>query len=253
MPGYAEPKRLLLGLGELYLNDVPVGVLKGSVVFTYTPTYAYQRPGNSMSDVKSERTSEEMTLTASVCDIKLPQLRKAMGINEALVSESSTLRKQEVLKLSATADISLAQTLVGGTLKVWKLDRSTLYVSSTDYSATTTTIARKSGGALTAGQYVIVEYDFADAGASKLKVGGEQTTPNTFELNFVHVDSAGKITEITFYKAVVNTALTLAFNQKQSGDFTVQNFAAKALVDLTKPEGQNLGEIVREDDALITP
>ncbi len=121
--GYAEPKRLLLGGGDLYIDDVFVGNLKGAVTFTYSPQYAYQRPGNSIADIKGVRTQEEVMLTAQVCDFKVAQLRRALGINEATVSGSATLRKQEVLKLSATANISTADTMVAGTLKVTKLSQ----------------------------------------------------------------------------------------------------------------------------------
>ena len=245
--GYAEPKRLMLGGGDLYISDVFVGNLKGPVTFVYTPTYAYQRPGNSIADVKGVRTQEEVMLTASVCDFKVSQLRRALGINEATDNSAATLRKQETLKLSATANIATIDTMVAGTLKVSKLDRATTYVSATDYSATATTITRKSGGAITAGQYIIAEYDFSDAGPSKVIVGGERTTPNTFEVNFVHQLSNGKLVQITLFKAMCVNDLSMAFDEASSGNFTLHGIAFKALVDLTKPQGQNLFEIIEED------
>ena len=238
-------------MGEIYLNDVPVGVLSGTVTFVYTPSYAYGRPGNMLGDVKADRVGEECHLTATICDWKLPQLRKAMGLNSAVAAASSRIRKQEILMLSATANIATAKTMIAGTLKVWKLDRSALYVSSTDYSATLSTVARKSGGALTAGQYAVIEYDFNDAGAAIMKVGGEKTAPNEFELNFVHEKQNGKLVEIAIYRAVVNTDMSIAFNELTGGTHTTHNFSAKALVDTTKPEVQNMFEIVNEADTII--
>jgi hypothetical protein len=245
--GYAEPKRLILGPGDIYINDVFVGNVKGAVEFKYNPTYAYQRPGNSIVDVKGERTAEEVTLKAKICDFKVAQLRRAMGINEAILSGSMTVRKQDVLQLTGTSNISLGDTAVAGTMKVTKLDRSLPYVSSTDYSATATTIARKSGGGITSGQFVIVEYDVLDTAANGLRAGGEKTTPNTFEVNFVHKLSNGKLLMITLYKAMFMSDVTLAFDEKSSGNFTVHESEFKALADLTKPEGRNLFEIVEED------
>lgn len=245
--GYAEPKRLLLGPGDIYINDVFVGNVKGSVDFKYNTQYAYQRPGNSLADVKGERVMEEVTLEAKICDFKVSQLRRAFGINESLLSGSMTLRKQEILALSGTSNVSLAQTALAGTMKVTKLDRGLDYVSSTDYSATSTTVARKSGGSITSGQFVIVEYDYTETTAKGVRVGGEKTTPNTFEVNFVHVMSNGKMVQITLYKAMFNTDVSLKFEEKSSGNYTMHEVGFKALVDLTKPEGRNLFEIIEED------
>jgi hypothetical protein len=245
--GYAEPKRLLLGAGDVYINDIFVGNAKGAVEFKYNPGYAYQRPGNSIADVKAERTSEEVTLKMKVCDFKVAQLRRAMGVTEAILSGSMTLRKQDILQLTGTSNITLGDTAVAGTMKVTKLDRSLSYVSSTDYSATSTTIARKSGGAITSAQFVIVEYDVLDTAANGLRVGGEKLAVSTFEVNFVHKLSNAKLVQITLYKAMFMSDVTLAFDEKSSNNFTVHEAELKALVDLTKPEGRNLFEIIEED------
>jgi hypothetical protein len=245
--GYAEPKRLLLGPGDLYIDDILVGQVKDSVEVKYNPTYAYQRPGNSIVDVKGERTAEEFTMKAKICDFKVSQLRRAMGINESILSGSMTLRKQEILQLSGTTNVTLAETAVAGTMKVAKLDRATNYASGTDYSATSTTIARKTGGAVTSGQFVIVEYDFSDSAANGVRFGGEKTKVNTFEVNFVHKLSNGKLVQVTMYKAMFMGDLTLVFAEKSSGNYTLHEAEFKALADLTKPEGRNLGEIIEED------
>ncbi len=244
--GYAEPKRLLLGGGDLYINDVFVGNLKGAVTFTYAPKYAYQRPGNSIADVKGVRTEEMVTLVAEVCDFKIAQLRRAFGMNESIASGSATLRRQENLKLSSTTNVSLASTAVAGTMKVSKLDRSVAYVSSTDYSATASTIARKSG-AITSGQTVIVEYDFLDAAANRIMGGGEKTQPNTFTMEFVHQLSNGKLVQITFYRAMFEGNVALPFHEASTGTFTTHAVTLKALVDVTRANGENMFEIVEED------
>lgn len=245
--GYAQPRRLLLGMGDIYINDVFVGNAKGSVEFQYTPEYAYQRPGNSIADVEAQRTSENVVLRTQICDFKTAQLRRALGINQAVFSGTSTMRVQDVLGLSGTADLSLTKTAVAGTMKVTKLDRSTNYVSGTDYSATASTIARKSGGSITDPENVIVEYDVSQANTNAVQVGGEKTTPNTFRVDFVHKDASGKLIQVTLYKALVTTDLTLAFSEKQSGTYTVHDLMFKALVDTTKVMGKNMFEIVEED------
>lgn len=247
--GYAEPKRILLGNGDIYVNNTFVGQLKENVALTYTPSYAYARPGNALADIKGVRIGEEAMITAQVFEWKPAQLRIALGLNQAVASAAATLRKQEVLKLSATANVSTTETMTAGTLKVFKLDRASQYVSSTDYSATSTTIARKTGGAITAGQYVIAEYNFSDSGAVSVLFGGEKTAPNTFQVDFVVEQSTGKRIQVTFYKAMFSTEFSAQFNQLASGDFTTYGIRIKALVDMTKPEGQNLGAFIFEDDA----
>lgn len=244
---YAESKRMPLGEGDLYINNIWVGSLKGKVIFHDKVTYAEQFPGNLLSPVKAERIKQEVTMEAEVCDFKIAQLRRAIGVNEAVDTTTAVqIRKKEQLKLSGTANIATAKTMVAASLKVSKMDRSTAYLSGTDYSATSTTIARKSGGTITAAQIVMVEYDFSDSAPASQLVGGEQTTPNTFELDFVHDLSDGKILQITIFKAFSMTDFSWLFSEKSSGNFSTYNVTFKALVDLTKKEGQNLYRITEE-------
>jgi hypothetical protein len=253
---YAEPKRLLLGPGDLYFNDQFVGSVKEGIEFKYDPNYAYQRPGNCIADVKGERISEQVTLTAKLCDFKVSQLRRAFGISEAVTSGSFRLRNKETVKLSGTGVTAFTHNACTGTLKVSKLDRSLVgasgtwgsaaYNSGTDYSATVAGVSRIGAGRITDQQYVIVEYDFLDATANAVRVGGEKTAPQTFEMNFVHKQSNGKHIQITFYRAMSMSDISLAFNEKSSGNYTLHQIGFKALVDLTKPEGRNLFEIIEE-------
>jgi len=246
---YAEPKRLLLGPGELYINDVFVGNVKDKIELTYKVGYAYARPGNSIADVKGERTSEEATMVATLCDFKVSQLRRAFGIAEAVASGTFKLRGKETLKASGTGAVALAHTACSGSLKLSKLDRSVLYTSAVDYSATVapSNFARKGAGAIADQQYVIVEYDYNNAAANAVRVGGEKTAPPTFELDFVHKMSNGKLVQIRFYKAMVDGDVKLDFHEKSSNTYTTHGIGFKALVDLTKPEGRNLFEIIEED------
>jgi len=249
--GYTETKRLLLGLGDAYINNVFVGNLKGSVVFNNTRTYAYQRAGNNIADQKAEVIGEETILTAEICDFKLSQLRRAFGVNEAVdTTTAKTIRKREVLKLSATTPTSPVEAITEA-VAVSSLDRKTLYVSGTDYrlSGSPLDIIRESGAGISDGQFVILEYNFSDTGANSLRVGGETRTPNTFDLKFTHLDSSGKYIQINIFVAVANTEFTIAFNERSSGDYTMHNVSFKGLIDVTKPEGQNVFEIVQEDAA----
>ena len=246
---YAKPSRLLLGLGDLYINNEFVGNLKDSVEFVVTRNYAYQRPGNNVADIKGEITSEEVLLTASICDIKVEQLRRAFGIDEAIVEEAKTIRKREVVQLVDDEPTAMTETILGG-IRVSSLDRETLHASGVDYEMSGTDgIKRITSAGITNGAYVAVEYNFSDAQAKATLVGGETKTPNTFEVIFTHLDSDGKYWQIRLFKAMVNTDFSMALNERESGDFTMHNIGFKALVDLDKPEGQNLFEIIQEDGA----
>lgn len=246
--GYAENHRLLFGLCDLYIDDVFVGNLKEAVTVNITREYAEQKAGDNIAPQKAEVMSEEWSIEATVADFKLAQLRRALGINQAVAVESAEIRKREVLKLTGTSLTSPAETMIsGGVVKVMKLDRSSTYVQGTDYtlSGTPLDIARITN--IGDGDFVILEYDFNDAGASRLKFGGEIQSVPTFQLDCVHRKSNGKLVQIRLYKAYANTDFSLAFNEKTSGDYNVHNITFKALVDVTKPNGQNMGEFVEED------
>jgi len=246
---YAEPKRMLLGVGDLYIDDVFVGNLKGTVTLKFTREYAAQRPGNSVADVKAEVTGEEAALSAEICDLKVAQLRRAFGIVQAVdTTTAKQIRKREIIAASYSGT-ALAETPVASTVKVSSMDRKTSYVSGTDYKLSGTTYELMSGTAITTGQYTVVEYDFSDAGANSIAAGGETKALPTFRLDYVIRDQDGKAWQLTFFKAFADTDFEIAFNDRESGDYTVHNVSFKALVDTTKPEGANLLEIVQEDAA----
>ena len=250
---YAESRRMVLGVGDIYLDGVFVGNLKGKVELHVKREYAYQRAGNNISDQKAESTSEEVTLSAEVCDLKVAQLRRAFGITQAIETAAKTVQKREIVKVVASGSaVTLSETPVIDTthpFKVMSLDRKTTYVTTTDYTVATTNFTYVSGGAMTVGQYVSVEYSFSDAGASAIAFGGETKTPSTFRMDYVVRDDTGKAWQISFFKAHADTDFKLAFEDRESGNFAMHNVAFRALVDITKPEGGNLFEIVQEDAA----
>lgn len=249
---YAESKRMILGVGDIYLDGTFVGNLKGKVEFNIKREYAYQRAGNNIADQKAEVISEEAMVKAEVCDLKLSQLRRAFGINATVdVSTAKTIEKRQVVQLSAFASTALTETPTGiaatRPAKVMSLDRKTTYVSGTDYKFSGGGIERVSGSAITTLDFVSVEYPFSDSGANSLAFGGETSAPPTFRMDYVIRDDAGKSWQLTFFKALADTDFKMAFSERESGDFTTFNVAFRALVDPTKPEGQNMFEIVQED------
>lgn len=249
---YAENKRMILGVGDIYLDGVFVGNLKGKVEFHIKREYARQRAGNNIADQKAEVTSEEAMITAEVCDLKLSQLRRALGITTAVdISTAKSILKRQVVKLVASgSSVTLAETpVIGATtpFKLSSLDRKTVYTSGTDYSISAANLTWVSGGTIAAGAYVVAEYSFSDSGAYSLAMGGETATPPTFRMDYIIRGDTGKSWQLTFFKAFADTDFKMAFNDRESGDFTTHNVQFVALVDLTKPEGSNMLEIIEED------
>jgi hypothetical protein len=251
--GYAEPKRLVLGIGDLYVNDVFVGNLKGAVTFTDKREAAFQRPGNLIADLKAEPTSQEVMLEAEICDLKLSQLRTALGIHADSVAESRDLKVRDIIQLNGTTPVSLTKTALAGTVTVKKLDRSVGYALTTDYTFSTNQVTRVPAGDIADGENVIVEYEYANADALVLQAGGEARCFRHFRVDYVAQGCDGTVKalwQLTLFRAIAPTEFEIAFNERASGDYTVHNITFRALVDLTKPEGSNLYEWIEEDGAL---
>lgn len=246
--GYAESKRLLLGVGDLYISGTFVGNLKGKVELKITRKYAFQRAGMNMADQKGEVTDEEVTLDAEICDFKLSQLRRALGINQAIdTTTAKSVLKKEQLKLSGVANTALGQTPSPLSVKLYSLDRKTTYVSGTDYKISSAGIERQSAASvIPSPSYVIAEYYYSDSTPNSLRFGGESSPVPTFQLDYVHMDSAGKNWMITLFKAMTHTSFAIAFTEAMKGNYTTYNISFKALIDTTKPEGQNLLEVIEE-------
>ncbi len=252
---YAESRRLVLGVGDIYLDGVFVGNLKGKVELQVKRTYAYQRSGNNIADQKAEVTGEQVSINAEICDLKLSQLRRVFGITQAVdTATAKKIMKREVIAVGASgSNVMLAETpVIDAThpFKVQSLDRKTTYVTTTDYKVSGGAFVYTSGGMLTVGQYVSVEYAFSDSGANSLAMGGETKTPPTFRMDYVVRDDTGKAWQISFFKALADTDFKMAFQEREGGKYTTYNTAFKALVDITKPEGGNMYEITQEDAAV---
>lgn len=248
---YAEPRRMILGIGDLYLDGVFVGNLKGKVEFELKREYAAQRAGNNIADQKVEVTSEEASVKADVCELKLSQLRRALGVNANVDSTTAkTITKRQVVTMAAGTPVVPGETIVVSAahpLKVMSLDRKTTYVSGVDYKVSGGGLELVSGGTIADGQSVAIEYGFSDAGANSLAVGGETAAVPTFRMDYVIRDETQKAWQLTFFKAYADTDFKMAFSDRESGDFTTYNVSFRALVDTTRPEGSNLYEIVQED------
>lgn len=244
---YAEPNRLILGVGQLWFNNVLVGALKNTVTLTMRRTFAEMKPGNMISPLTAQVVSEEAELSAEICDFKLEQIRVAMGlVTAATTAHTATgrLRKGAYLTMTGTAPQTIPDTIVSGSVLVYKLDKSVTYALTTDYTITGNTVIRVGAGTITDGQGVYVEYLTDDATSDILKFGGDLTAPTPYELRYVGTKGDGSVFQFKFHRAYVNTDFSIAFHERTSGNYTTHGFKARALADTSKAEGEQLVEIV---------
>lgn len=241
-----DPLNLLLGTGELYLNGDFVGTLSGTVNFQYTRSYVDQRAGDVIAPIKSFLTSEEVMLTAELAEFRLENLRHAFGTPNSEVAGPHNIIRVEFLTMTATDAQTLGETSdVAVPIRVFNTTRTIEYTLTTDFTFAANAVTRVGSGAITDGQVVLVQYEVSIANASKLVLGGACDVP-TFKLDFVHKECADTGAQITLFKAYSNTDFQMAFNARESGDFSVSNISFKGLVDASKLPGQNLFEIIKE-------
>jgi len=81
--------KVTLGVGDLYINNVDVGHLKGDVEFVYQTETVPFKPSNMLGAVKLFLTGEIATLKASLAELKVANLRLAMGMDTAPTTSTS--------------------------------------------------------------------------------------------------------------------------------------------------------------------
>ena len=84
-----DTEKVTLGVGDLYLNTVDVGHLKGDVEFTYSVEKTDFKPSNMLGVVKQFFVGESAALRASLAELKAANIRLAMGMTTAVSTNSS--------------------------------------------------------------------------------------------------------------------------------------------------------------------
>ena len=84
-----QTDKVTLGNGDLYLNNIEVGHLKGTVEFTYACERTEFKPANTLGVVKLFKISEVAKLKASVAELRLANVRQAMGASTTIQSSTS--------------------------------------------------------------------------------------------------------------------------------------------------------------------
>ncbi|MCK5016792.1 MAG: hypothetical protein KAS32_06930 [Candidatus Peribacteraceae bacterium] len=79
---------ITLGSGDLYLNDIDVGYLKGDVEFSYVREKLDFKPSGSLGPVVQFVIGENAQLKASAAEFNVANLKLAMGVTDAITSFS---------------------------------------------------------------------------------------------------------------------------------------------------------------------
>lgn len=78
-----DTEKVTLGVGDLFLNGVNVGHLKGNVEFTFEVERVEFKPSDELGAVKEFKIKENSMLKAQNAVLKLSNLRLAMGMTPA--------------------------------------------------------------------------------------------------------------------------------------------------------------------------
>jgi len=89
MAAKKETEKVTLGSGDLYLNNVDVGHLKGDVVVTAEGEFVDFKPANMTGIVKRFVIRESARLTASMAELKMANVRLALGVTTAIGASQS--------------------------------------------------------------------------------------------------------------------------------------------------------------------
>ena len=100
-----DTAQVILGSGDLFLNAVDVGHLKGDVVLTAEGESVDFKPGNMTGIVKRFVIRESAKLTASIAEIKSANMRLALGVSTA-VDGSSSFPEYDPSSFTVTASSS---------------------------------------------------------------------------------------------------------------------------------------------------
>jgi len=251
---------LPIGPVQVYWNNVRLGSPKSAVTIRHNKDSVSQKDEQTGQVVMSHKTGETCEVDAMFQDVSIAQLRyqfdqaidyaTAGTINTVnyKASTSTTFRYREDLELSGVAASTLSEAgFIAGTINVFKSDFSnapTGYVSSTDFTSTAATgnVTRISGGDITDGETVIVEYN-QTATCSAVYAGGNRADFEA-ELKIVHELDDGKHLQWTCYRAKRIGANDVAINMAAEFGGLAATFVI--LADLSKAPGKQLIELAKE-------
>ncbi len=249
-----DKNEMLFEVGDLYINDVRIGNLKNAT-FTYTKEFQDGKPGDGINIVRRDMTGEMATIAGTLCDFNIARLLPIFGVTTSVsqLTNTTTLRVVEEFgagDLSVSAGKTLAEQPVSITnVKVWTPDYKTEYTQATAYTMTlnfagslSCQIFSKGASTTMAANGALVEYDYIDASALNVDIGGK-TTHEEKKLKFVHKMADGKHVQITIPKAQMTGEISLPFLEEGYLEIPV---SFTAVGDMSKAKGKRLVSITKE-------
>ena len=85
----AQNKRtdlVTLGSANIWINGIDVGHVKGSVMFACERQYVDFKPAGNLSPVKYFRINEQFKITCTAAELRLSNLKTAMGVTTSITS-----------------------------------------------------------------------------------------------------------------------------------------------------------------------
>jgi len=246
-----DKNEMMIGVGELYIDDVRLGNLKNAT-FTYTKTFAEGKPGDMTIKVRRDMLTEDATLTGTLCDFNIERLFPILGITQTTsgLTNTSTLKIAEDKTMPGTVSSALTITNVAPTtasVQLYSADYKTKYARSTAYTITLSggaqmNIWAKTASATLKNAGVIVEYDYADVSALTVKVGGK-TTHEEKKLKFVHKLANGKHVQIVIAKAQMTGEFSIPWSEDAYSEIPI---SFTAIGDASAAVGTRLFQIIKE-------
>ncbi len=256
----AVAQTIPIGPVEAYWNNIRLGSPMTQATVRYSKETVQAGLQDTGQNAISRKFKETAEIDIIVADIKMDQLqyvydqvtgwdaRTTIQTGVYAASTSDVFRFKEEQTLDGTANITLDRTgFEAGTIKVFKSDWSNGpdgYTSATDFTADNTagTVARLSGGVITDGQTVYIEYN-QSATCTRITAGGK--LPD-FEavLRLVHYTEGNKALQLHAWRAVHIGASDFAI--QQAAEFGGIPMTFHLLADLTKKPGKQLFDITLE-------
>lgn len=232
-----------LGTGDLYINGIDIGFLKGKVTYNYeseVKDLEGKVPKQTLCRIVSKLGA---SLTAGAAEISAENLARALGqqtvhtVAGGSTTVSDGANEERTFVLDPVTGLEWFRLGPGfgrantfATLVVENVGESTTYVDTTDYTldATTGIVTRVSGGSIPSGATVRVSYGYNAVAGKLIKVGASFAL-NEVEVNFVHTKpNSGKNIYVCIWKATVSGRISLDFSED---DYIVNNIEFKAVRD----------------------
>lgn len=75
-----------LGSADIWINGLDVGHIKGDVTFACEREYVGFKPANDLGNVQYFRIREDFKVSCQVAELRLENLRRAMGVTTAITA-----------------------------------------------------------------------------------------------------------------------------------------------------------------------